>query len=72
MWTASESDMSPLLAILVLRNTKVHVDFSNSYDLPIYIKAFINKTPCFHTILRIPNINPYNSYVWFKRYLDNI
>ena len=65
------SGMIPLLVVLVLRNAKIHVDSSNHSDITSYIKVPVNKTLCFHAILRIPNVNPNHGYVRFRRNLDN-
>ena len=49
----------------------VHVHPSDSQNVMTYIKASVNKTLCFCTILKIPNINPDYSYVRLWKYLDN-
>ena len=63
MHAASKSDMFLLSTILVLRNTRIHVGSSDSCDLLTYIEVFVNKILSFYTILRILNINSYNSHV---------
>jgi len=65
MYTASKSGISISLlpTILALRDTRIHVGFSDSCDLLTYIEVFVNKILSFCTILRIPNINLYNSHV---------
>jgi len=45
---------------------------SNSCNILFYIKIFINKTLSFCTILRIPNTNPYNSYVRLGESFSNV
>jgi len=72
MCKANKSNITPLLTILALRNTRVYIGSSNSSDIITYIKIFINETFSFFTILRIPNINPNNSYVRFRRYLNDV
>ena len=62
--------MFPLLTFLVLRNIRVHIYSSYSSNMIAYIETF-NKTLCFHTILQIPNIDLYHSYIRFGRHLNN-
>jgi len=71
-YTAGKSGISPLLTILVLRNTRIHISFSDSYNILFYIKISINKTLSLCIILRVPNVNPYNSYIRLGKDLDNI
>jgi len=52
--------MIPLPTVLTLRNTRVHISSSDYSDMAFYIETPINKALCFHTILRIPNVNPYH------------
>ena len=59
----SKSNIFLLSTILILKNTRVHIGTSDSCNLLTYIKASVNKIFCFYTILRIPNIDLYNSHV---------
>lgn len=68
----SKSGMIPLLTILVLRNIRVHIGSLDSCNLLTYIETSVNRTLCFCTILRIPNIDPYNNYIWLRRQSDNM
>ena len=61
-----------LLTILILRNAKIHAGSSNSSNMMIYIEVSVNKIFCFCTILRIANIDSYNSHIWFRRYLNKM
>jgi len=67
-----ESSITLLPVVLVLRNTRIHVGFSDHSDITIYVKRPVNKTFCFCTILEIPNIDPNHSQVEFGRSLDNL
>ena len=72
MCIASKSGMTSLPTTLTLRNARVHVGSSNNSNMMTYIETFINKIFHFHTILRTPNVNLYNSYVRFRKCLDNM
>jgi len=50
--------VSSLLAVLALRNTRIHFGSSNCRDVPPYIEAFVNKTFHLTTTLNVPNVNP--------------
>ena len=63
MCIAGKSSMFPLLIILTLRNAKVYVGSSDGCDVLSYIKTSVDKTLSLCTILRVSNINPYNSYI---------
>jgi len=58
--------MSPLLTVLVLEYSGVHVYPADCNNVTIYVKIPINQTFGFETTLSIPNINPYNCYVKFR------
>ena len=63
MCMTSKSGMTPLPTIFVLRNARVYVGSPDSCNLLTYIEISVNKILCFCTILRISNIDLYNSYV---------
>ena len=65
-------NVTPLPAVLVLRNAKVYIGSSNCSNIAFYIEACVDKAFCFHTILRIPNVDPYHSHVRFGWCLDNM
>ena len=71
MYTASKSGISPLLTILALKNARIHISSSNSYDILFYIETSVNKTLNLCTILRVPNVNPYNSHIRLGKDLDD-
>jgi len=58
-----ESSVSSLPTILVSKNARVHVGSLNGCNVLSYIEAFINKTLSFCTVLRVSNVNPYNSHI---------
>ena len=72
VYIASKNSIILLPTILLLRNARVHVGSSNNSNMMIYIETFVNKTFYFHTILRIPNVNLYNSHVRFRKYLNDV
>ena len=72
MYITCESHITSLLAVLILHNTEVYVYISSSdyNNITTYVERSINKTPCFYTILGIPNINLNHDYVGFGRSFD--
>jgi len=72
MCKVSKDNIISLLTIFALRNTRVHVGSSDSSDIIIYIETSVNETFSFCTILRIPNINPNNSYIRFRRHVNDV
>ena len=46
-----ECDMTSLLVVLILENTRVYICSSNYYNVMAYVKISINKTFCIHAIL---------------------
>jgi len=72
IYTISKSGMSPLLVIFVLRDARVHISFLNDCNMLSYIEIFVNKTLSLCTILRVPNIDLYNSYIWLRGSLNDI
>ena len=63
IYTISKSGMSPLLVIFVLRNTRVYISSLDDCNMLSYIEIFVSKTLSLCTILRVPNIDLYNSYI---------
>ena len=63
MCMAGKSGMFLLLTILILRNTRIHVGFSDGCNVTSYIETSVNKTLSLCTVLRILNVNSYNSHV---------
>jgi len=64
--------MFPLLVIFVLRNARVHISSLDDCNMLSYIEIFVNKTLSLCTILRVLNIDLYNSYIWLGESLDDI
>ena len=60
---AGHSHMFPSPAILALRDTRVHVSFSNSCNKPFYIETPVNKTFSLTSALNIPDVNPNNQHI---------
>jgi len=57
---AGHSRMFPSLAILALRNARVHIGSLNSHNKLPYIETPINKTFSLTSTLNIPDVNPNN------------
>ena len=51
MCTTCKYNITSLLVVLALDNTRVHIYFLNHYDIMAYIKAFINETFCICAVL---------------------
>ena len=60
---AGYSCMSPLPAILALRDARVHVGSLNGCNKPPYIKTPVNKTFSLTSALNISNVNPNNRHI---------
>ena len=60
-----------LPTILILRNTGVHVGFSDGCDVLSYIETFVNRTLSLCTILKVPNVNLYNRHIRLGESLDD-
>jgi len=71
MYMAGKDSMITLPTILILRNTGVHVGFSDGCDMLSYIETFVNKTLSLYTILKVPNVNLYNSHIRLGGSLDD-
>ena len=63
--------MTPLLTILALRDTRIHVGASHHHDDTSYIETSVNNFLSIVTVLGIPFVNPDNSHVRFRIDLDN-
>jgi len=55
--------MTPLLIILVLRNTRIYVGTFHHHDNTSYIETSVNNFLSIVTVLGIPYVNPDNSHV---------
>ena len=51
MYIASKGSMFPFPTILVLKNTRIYIDPSNSSDVLFYTIVSVNQTLCFGIIL---------------------
>ena len=69
--TAGQSCVSPSPVVLVLRNSQIHIGFSNCYDKPPYIKAPVYKTFSLTATLNIPNVNPNDWHIRLRWNLNN-
>jgi len=70
--SAQECCISPLLAVLVLRDTWVHVGTSDSGDVVSYVEASVNESFSLTAALDILYVGPDNSHIQSGRYLDNM
>jgi len=71
IYMVGKDSMIILLTILILRNTGVHVGFSDGCEVLSYIKTFVNKTLSLCTILKVPNVNLYNSHIGLVESLND-
>jgi len=60
--------MTPLLAVLVLQYTWVHICIPNYCA---NIEPSVNDFLSIGSILHVPNINPYDGHIRFGGYLDD-
>ena len=63
IYMIGESGVSSLSTILVLRNARVYVGSLDGCNILSYIETYINKTLSSCTVLRVSNINLYNSHI---------
>ena len=63
--------MTPFPAILILQHSWIYVGSSNCSYKASYIKSSIDDFFCIRTALRVPNIDPDNGHVRFKKDLDD-
>ena len=69
--TAGHSHMSPLPAILVLRNARIYVGSSNGCNKPSYIETPVNKTFSLTSTLNILDVNPNNWHIRLGWHFDD-
>ena len=62
--------VSPFPAVFALRNAGVHVGSPNGCNEAANIKAPIDKHFCVRATLDVPDIQPNNCHVRFRRYFD--
>jgi len=71
MGVAGEGCMAPFLAIVALWNTWIHGGTSNSsYVLP-KVEGSVDEGFSFGTVLRVPDVNPYDRHVRVFGSTDN-
>jgi len=58
-----EDEISPILAIFVLRDSRVHVGFTNGCNITTHIKASVNEYFSIAFALNIPYINLNYSHI---------
>jgi len=63
---AGQCHMSPLPAVLALRNARIHVGSLNCCNVPSYIEVPVNKTLSLTTTLNIPNVNPKDRHIGLR------
>ena len=68
---AEHSYISPLPAVFVLKDARVHVSFLNDGNILLYIKVHINKAFGLTSTLNILDIDPNNWHVRLWWYFDN-
>jgi len=59
-------------AVLTLENARVHVYSFDHSNITSYIKISVNEVFSISTVLRVPNINPYNSHIRLRWCLNNL
>jgi len=70
--SAQECCMSPLLTVLALRDTWVHVSTPDSGDIVSYVEVSVNEFFSLTDALDIPYVGPDNSHIQSGRYLDDM
>jgi len=70
--STQEYYMSPLPAVLVLRDIWVYVGISDSCNIAFYVEASVNEFFSLTATLAIPYVDPDNGHVKSGRYLDNM
>ena len=61
--SARYSSMFPFPTIFTLQNTRVHVGFFDSSNIPFHIEASIDKAFGLAFALNIPNVYPNDRYI---------
>ena len=64
--------MFSLLVVLALENTRIHICNLNNSNVAFHIKGSVNKHFDRWAALKIPDINPANSYIQFRENFDYI
>jgi len=72
MWITHKCYMPLLPAVFALRDTQIHICFSDSSNILTYIEASVNKTLCSCTGLWTRNIDLYHHYIGFWECFDNL
>jgi len=62
--------VTPLLAVLALWYSWIHVCTMNCYNVTTDIELMVNNFLGIWSILGIPNVDPYDGHVRLGRYLD--
>ena len=68
--SARESQITPFSTVFTLRNTRVHISYSNCCNIPSDIETPINKAFSLDSTLCIPNVDPHNGHIRLWRYFD--
>jgi len=63
MCIVGKGSMSLLSVSLVLENTWVYVSSLNHCNILSYIEIFVNEFLGLYIVLRVPNVNLYNSHI---------
>jgi len=69
--SARESQITPFSTVFTLRNTRVHISYSNCCNIPSDIETPINKAFSLDSTLSIPNVDLYDHYIRLGRYFDH-
>ena len=72
LYTTDSYCMTPLLAILALWYAWVHIYTPNYCNETTNVEPLVNDFLSVGSVLRVPNVNPYDSHVRFGGYLDDI
>jgi len=64
--------MSLFPVVLVLWDPRIHISFSNSGNISIYIEKPVDKTFSFYPILRVLNVDPHYYHVRLRRSFDKL
>ena len=63
--------MASLLAVIILRDSRVHVGGPNGSNVSAKVEGMVYQQLCFGSILRIPNVKLDDSYIRFGRSLND-
>ena len=72
IYMVDKSGMFLLPTILILRNIRIHVGFLDGYNMLFYIEISVDKTFSLCTILRVSNVDLYNSHIRLERGLNDM